>query len=118
MLSKFNIDNFAFIKAMIDLLYYIAKFCDNMKTEKLVQENNSEIIDAIYYIIHLLKNNRPISKSSKIVASSRERKKRLSIEILLLAPLLQNRNPPYSKKNKVVVKIKNQSSSNSLRQTK
>lgn len=40
---------------MIDLLQYVVRFCDNIKTEKHVQEDNSEVIGAICSITHWIK---------------------------------------------------------------
>lgn len=107
MLSEFNIRNSPLITEIVHLLQYIAKFCDDIKFEKHIQEDNSEIIAAIRNITYLVKKQSSNIKAIKHSSLKSQVENTMSYkDALTYSPSLKL-EPTLFKVNKVMLKINN-----------
>lgn len=118
MLSELNAGNSLSITAMIDLLQRVARFCDNTKAEKRVQEDNSDVMAAIRSITHLVKEQSSDIKAIKNCSLKPRAENTMSYRDALTRSPPSKSEPAPFKANEVIVKINDQSSSDSLRLTK
>lgn len=118
MLSELNAGNSPSITAMIDLLQRVARFCDDTKAEKRVQEDNSDVMAAILSITHLVKEQSSDIKAIKNCSLKPRAENTMSYRDALTRSPPSKSEPAPFKANEVIVKINDQSSSDSLRLTK
>ena len=118
MLSELNAGNSPSITAMIDLLQRVARFCDDTKAEKHVQEDNSDVMAAILSITHLVKEQSSDIKAIKNCSLKPRAENTMSYRDALTCSPPSKLEPAPFKANEVIVKINDQSSSDFLRLTK
>lgn len=118
MLFELQAGNSPPVMAIIDLLQRVAKFCENVKVEKCVYKDNSEVMTAIRSITHLVKKQSADIKAIKSSNLKPQAENTMTYRDALTRSPLSKPEPAPFKANEVIVKINDQSSSNSLRLTK